>query len=238
MMTDRGGLGTLLRQVNDSLLDLIFPFTCVVCGREGEYLCSSCESALPRLKTPFCPLCADPVSRGVCHRCATVRVAFDGVRSPYLFEGPVRDMVYGLKYRDLRAAAPHIARLMAEYLASSPMPADVLAPVPLHRRRLRERGYNQAELLAGELGKLTGLPVDARMLRRVTDTPPQVSIENPDERRRNIADAFEAREGLDGLMVVVVDDVVTTASTMTACATALKAAGARSVWGLALARQA
>lgn len=117
------------------------------------------------------------------------------------------------------------------------MPADVLIPVPLHRCRERERGYNQSELLARELGTLIGLPVATEVLRRTRDTPPQVSMSGHRERRRNIADAFQCTGELSRQRVLLIDDVVTTGSTMAACAGPLKAAGATSVWGLALARQ-
>jgi ComF family protein len=146
-------------------------------------------------------------------------------------------MVHGLKYQNLRASAADLGRLLAEYLDPNPMPADLLVPVPLHKRRERERGYNQSELLARELSKRTGIPLETRVLRRTRNTPPQVSIEGHEERRRNIEGAFECAREVGGQKLLVVDDVVTTGSTMSACAGALKASGATSVWGLALARQ-
>ena len=145
-------------------------------------------------------------------------------------------MVHDLKYRDHRASAPTLGQLMAEHLLSDPLAADLLVPVPLHRRRERTRGYNQSELLARELGKHTDAPVDANMLRRVRDTAPQVSMPTPEERMRNIEGAFECTGDVIGLTVLLIDDVVTTGSTMSACARPLVAAGAASVWGLALAR--
>jgi ComF family protein len=152
-------------------------------------------------------------------------------------QAAVSKMVYGLKYRNLRASAPELAGLLAAHLKTAPMPADVLIPVPLHRRRERERGYNQSELLARELGQLTGVPVATEVLRRTMDTPPQVSMSGHRERRRNIANAFQCTGEVSGQRVLLIDDVVTTGSTMAACAAPLKAAGATSVWGLALARQ-
>ena len=145
-------------------------------------------------------------------------------------------MVHDLKYRNLRASAPTLGRLIAAHLELDPVRADVLAPVPLHKRRERGRGYNQSELLAREVGKQTAVPVDTSMLRRIRDTAPQVSMPTPEERRRNIEDAFECTGDVSGLTVLLIDDVVTTGSTMSACARPLMAAGASSVWGLALAR--
>ena len=150
--------------------------------------------------------------------------------------GAVQNVLYGLKYRNLRASAPDLARIVAAYLVSNPISGDVLVPVPLHPKRERERGYNQSELLARELSKATGIPLESRVLRRTRDTPPQVSIDGYQERKRNIEGAFECTSALDMPSVLLIDDVVTTGSTMSACAGALKAAGAQSVWGLAVAR--
>ena len=218
-------------------LDLVLPPSCTGCGRDGQFVCSTCESSLSRLERPYCARCARPGYERLCEWCAASSPAFDGVRAPYLFEDATRRIVYSLKYSNIRASAPDLGRLMAEYMASNPISGDVLVPVPLHRRRERERGYNQSELLTQELGKRTGLAVEAGLVRRVRDTPPQVSIENYEERTGNIEGAFECPSPLSGESLVLIDDVVTTGSTMSACAAALKAAGALSVWGLALARQ-
>jgi ComF family protein len=151
--------------------------------------------------------------------------------------GPIREGVHLLKYQGVRAAAPELARLLAQYLAAHPMPADLISPVPLHPRRLRARGYNQSTLLARELAKLSGLPLHERMLARTRDTPPQVEAPSREERRANVDGGFEATADAAGRAVVLVDDVATTGSTLSACAAALKAAGAASVWGLVLARE-
>lgn len=152
-------------------------------------------------------------------------------------EGAVSEMVYGLKYRNIRVLAPELGRLMADHLDPGASLADVLVPVPLHRRRERERGYNQSELLARELSKQTGIDLLPRALSRTRDIPPQVSISWHQERKRNMEGAFACTGDLRGLRVLLVDDVVTTGSTMSSCAGVFKAAGATRVWGLALARQ-
>lgn len=218
-------------------LDLLLPMSCVVCRREGQYLCQGCEARLPRLQQPCCGLCAAPGHRPLCPRCQASPPAFDGVRAPYLMDGAVREMVHDLKYRNLRATAPHTGRLLAEFAEAAAMPADVLVPVPLHGRRLRERGYNQSELLAREVGKRLGLPVAPGLLRRTRPTPPQVSMASHEERTRNVQGAFQCPGDASGLRVLLVDDVCTTGSTLSACAWALKGAGAASAWGLVLARE-
>lgn len=116
------------------------------------------------------------------------------------------------------------------------MPGDVLTPVPLHPRRLRSRGYNQSDLLAKILSKKLGLDMDQSLLTRAKNNPPQVSA-SQEKRRENVQGSFRCGGPLDGQAVILVDDVATTGSTLSACAAALKAAGASSVWCLVLARE-
>ena len=146
-------------------------------------------------------------------------------------------MAYDLKYRNIRAAAPDLAQLLADFLNTNRVPGDMLVPVPLHRSAERRRGYNQSKLLAREMAKLTGLQLAGHGLRRTRNTEPQVSMDSLDQWRTNMDGAFECVDGLAGRPILLIDDVVTTGSTMSACAEALKASGAASVWGLALARQ-
>jgi ComF family protein len=135
-----------------------------------------------------------------------------------------------------------LARLMAEQWLAAPLPADVLVPVPLHPTRQRERGYNQAELLARALGNQIGLPVMKAGLCRVRYTRSQMSL-NAADRRSNVEQAFAYQpskagneEAITGRRIAVIDDVCTTGSTLEACSLALKAAGAVTVWGFTLAR--
>ena len=151
-------------------------------------------------------------------------------------EGAIRQGILDLKYRNLRSAAPTLGRLMGQWLISNRVPGEALVPVPLHRRRLRDRGYNQSALLAKELGTLMQMPVAPDVLERTRDTPPQVSLTR-EERIRNVEGSFACPERVEGKSFILVDDVITAGSTLSECASALKAAGASSVWGIALARQ-
>jgi len=150
----------------------------------------------------------------------------------------MREAIHQLKYRNLRALAAPLAGMLQEYLSASPLEFDILVPVPLHRKRLRERGYNQARLLAQELGKLIDIPVSDDVLIRLKHTPPQARTATIEERKHNITDAFACSDsGLQGKHVLLLDDVSTSGTTLDACAAVLKANGAAAVWGLAMARE-
>ncbi len=131
-----------------------------------------------------------------------------------------------------------MAELMASCMDRYPVPGDVLVPVPLHKARLRERGYNQSELLSKELGRLTGFEVSVGSLIRRRNTPSQARTASVIERQKNIAGAFEALgNSLAGKKVVLIDDVATSGATLDECAGVLKDAGAVSVWGFTFARE-
>jgi competence protein ComFC len=162
----------------------------------------------------------------------------DGIRYPFRFDEVVRKAIHELKYRDLKAISPCLAELLADYLMRNPLPGEALVSVPLHPRRLRERGYNQSGLLSRELGKRIGLPVIEDCLIRVKQAQPQVRAVDVEERRRNVADAFSCRdERVSGKQIILIDDVCTSGATLESCAAALKGSGAKSVWGLTLARE-
>ena len=231
------GVKNQLARLGTAALELVFPSRCVGCGEYGSFLCSACESSLPRLKQPYCKNCTEPNPGAVlCSRCVLYPLSIDKIRAPYLMEGQVEAAIYALKYRNLRAIAPTLGELLAKWLESSRVPGDLLVPIPLHWRRHRVRGYNQSELLAKEMGKRSGLPVRTDLLVRTRDSAPQVSLSNPEDRARNVEGSFQCKADVRGLRIILVDDVVTTGSTMSACALPLKAAGASSVWGVAIAR--
>ena len=228
-----------LAKLKGIAVDLLFPRWCVGCGKEGDFICQSCLRSLARIMPPLCPRCGKPQTSGIlCPSCVSWQAEIDGIRSPFRFDGVIRQAIHQLKYRNLRAQVTTLARLLQDYLATNPMPGEVLAPVPLHRKRLRERGYNQSSLLAKELGKLTGLPVVDDCLIRQRYAPPQARTSTVAERRSNVANAFACRDNrLRDKQVLLIDDVSTSGTTLDACATALKASGATSVWGLVLARE-
>ena len=188
---------------------------------------------------PLCPHCGKPQPSGIlCPGCVSGQAEIDGIRSPFRFDGAIRQAIHQLKYKNLRAIAVLLASLLHDYLVTNPVPGEVLVPVPLHQKRLRERGYNQSRLLAQELGKLINLPVADDCLIRQKHTSPQTRAPTVDERRSNVVDAFACRSHrLKDKQVLLIDDVATSGATLDACAAALKPAGAVSVWGLVLARE-
>jgi len=148
----------------------------------------------------------------------------------------VKEAIHRFKYANLKGLAAPLAGFLVAYLEANPLPADVLVAVPLHRQRLRERGYNQAALLAAELGRRLGRPVVEGCLLRHRPRPPQARAASAEERRRNVECAFACRDGrLKGRRLLLIDDVYTTGATLNACAHALKEGGALEVWGLAVA---
>ena len=136
-------------------------------------------------------------------------------------DGVIRQAIHQLKYRNLRALATPLAKLLNDYLITNPPPGEVLVPVPLHPKRLRERSYNQSNLLAHELGKLTNLPVVDDCLIRLRHTPPQARTSTVDERRSNVAKTFSCCDHrLQDKQVLLIDDVSTSGATLDACALA------------------
>jgi len=228
-----------LTKLKGVALDLLFPQWCVGCGREGGFLCPSCRQSLPRIMPPLCPRCGKPQPNGIlCPSCVGWQAEIEGVRSPFRFDGVIRQAIHQLKYRNLRALALPLAKLLKDYCATNPMSGEALVPVPLHKRRLRERGYNQSQLLTQELGKLITLPVVGDCLIRQRYALPQARTSSVEERRNNVAHAFICRDHrLQDKQVLLIDDVATSGATLNACASALKAAGATSVWGLVLATE-
>ena len=198
-----------------------------------------CLGKLPRLFPPLCPQCGRPQASGItCPSCWQRQIEIDGIRSPFRFDGVIREAIHQLKYRNLKAISPCLAELLADYLRSNPLPSEALVCVPLHPRRLRERGYNQSSLLARELSRCINLPVIEGCLIRVKQTKPQVKAIDAEERRRNVTGAFVCcDERVSGKQIILIDDVCTSGATLESCATALKNKGATSVWGLTLARE-
>lgn len=230
-----------LAQVWEAVVNLVAPARCVGCGRGGELLCQNCVEASPPLEPPFCQRCAQPLGNTFarwCGRCLYLQ-ALDGVRSGYLLQGPMRRAVYAFKYRGIWALARVLGELLIPTAQALPFVPHMVVPVPLHPRRLKERGYNQALLLGRVVSQALGVPLEEGILLRRRASTPLARLASASRRREEVQGAFvcTTQESLAGVAVLLVDDVCTTGATLDACATALKGAGARQVWGLTLARE-
>jgi ComF family protein len=171
-----------------------------------------------------------PAIEGLCGACRKGEHAFDFARSALVFTHALREIVHHLKYADRVSLAKPLGNLLKECLHREPFTGSLVIPVPLDRKRERERGFNQAELIASRLG----LTVNTRLLHRRKNTPSQTGLSR-NERRRNLAGAFEVRGRVAGT-IIVVDDVYTTGSTMNEIARTLKRAGAERIEVLTVAR--
>ena len=226
-------------QLIELAINSFFPCRCISCGKVGGFLCPQCLGEIPRLLPPICPQCGRPQASGIlCPICRRRKTEIDGIRSLFRFEKAIRKAIHELKYRNLKAISPCLAELLADYIRVNSLPGDALVCVPLHPRRLRERGYNQSSLLAKELGRRIDMPVIEDCLIRVKQAQPQVRAVDLGERWMNVADAFVCRdEKVSGKRIMLIDDVCTSGATLESCAVALKNKSADSVWGLTLARE-
>jgi len=210
---------------------------CVLCLMRGARhgLCTDCRSDLPRLPVAACPVCGLPTPAGaICGTCSANPPSYDAVRAAAPYEFPIDALVSALKYGDRLALAPVLGQLLADHVAGDAAP-DVIVPMPLAPQRMRPRGFNQALELVQALPRRWLDRIAPTTLERRRDTAPQASLPVPD-RGANVRGAFEARRRLDGLDVVIVDDVMTTGATLQEAAAALKRAGAARVRGWILAR--
>jgi ComF family protein len=232
-----------MRALGTAALDLLFPAVCPLCsarlgpGRRDP-VCGACWAGFERLTPPYCATCGVPVPSEALARCAGCRETaptFDYARAAASYGGAVRDAVHALKFGGRRSLARPLGDLIVEQCAGAFGVPDALVPVPLGRARERERGFNQAVLLAEQLGERLGISVRPRWLVRLRTTAPQSDL-TAAERRGNVAGAFAAASAVAGRDVVVIDDVITTGATVGECARALHAAGARRVGVLAVAR--
>jgi ComF family protein len=235
-----------LRHMLAACADTIVPPCCLVCRTPlgaHHLLCAPCWREVHFIRPPLCdvlgiPLPFDTGERTVSAAATAHPPAYDRARAVAHYSGAMRSLIHQFKYADRHDARALFGRWLEEAGRDLVADADVMVPVPLSRWRLLWRRYNQAAILAHELSRRTGLPVDLHLLHRSRSTRTQVGLTR-DQRRRNLAGALRVRAGrrrpLEGRSVLLIDDVVTTGTTVEACARALKRAGAARVDVLALA---
>ena len=212
-----------------SIFNRFFPPTCLLCSaRSTRSLCQGCLADLPWHRQPHCPQCATPTPDGqVCGACLKHPPAFDRTHAALAYAFPLDRMIPRLKYHGQLAIAPTLGECLAEAVASAPRP-DRLMAMPLHAARIRERGFNHATEIARTVAKRLALPLDIHNARRIRDTPPQMGLKH-DARRRNVRGAFDCSGDVQGQRIALIDDVMTTGTSLDELAATLKRAGAREV---------
>lgn len=248
-----GGATPPISTMLSTLRDLFFPKRCLKCSAWDTFLCEECFRSLSFLKTQFCPYCNKPSPGGITHnpRCThhsdkePRKLHLNGALAVVKYDDLAKKLIQEFKYypqvKDLKEV---IAKIFKRYftLEEEYFPYDTtITAVPLHKRRLRERGFNQAQIIAQILGNLWGLETNFNLLERQKDTDQQMGLSRK-QRFRNISGAFRIKE--DSLRtvncapstVLIVDDVWTTGATLKECCKVLKHAGAPKVWAVTLAR--
>ena len=236
----------------DALISVIFPAGCRICDElltdsSRVPICGECFASFERIPATVCEICGRPLpgftqqeeQRRLCPACKDKTYVFDCARSLAIYDGPLVRAILLLKFEQIEPLGAWFAERLAELAQSEgeKFVADVVVPVPLHRQRERERGYNQAALISKPLAKRLRLPHRTVLLMR-TRARPDKRILSLEERWESVRGAFATRQGsqVDNLRVLLVDDVLTTGATLDACARALLKAGAKSVVALTVAR--
>ena len=239
----------MLKEAFRDLADVLFPPRCHSCRKVAEKLtndlfCPACEEKIRYIHTPLCPACGVPYDNSegsdhICGDCLTAPKPFAVARSVAVFDGILLEAIHAFKYRNKTGMGVGLGRMMTcdSYPGMDMQGYTIIMPVPLHIRRLRERGFNQSLLLAKVLSARYAIPLDFVTLRRERDTPPQTTMGRK-ERQANIKGAFAVadKERVREQHVLLIDDVYTTGSTLAECARVLLNSGAAQVGVLTLAR--
>ena len=219
-----------------SFLDLLFPKRCVSCGKFGAYICKDCFAKIEFIQKPVCPVCQRQAVGGKTHPGCQGRLRLDGLVVATRYSGSVKKAIAKVKYKWAYDIAKILIDLIVVNLWKFDLASDlILVPVPLHVRRKKWRGFNQAEILAKSLSLKFNQPY-GEYLARIIETASQVGLKK-DERKKNVKGAFRLRTGADvsGKNILLVDDVYTSGATMQEACRVLKKAGAKTVWAMAVA---
>lgn len=222
-----------------SFLDLILPLRCPFCDSIcKEPICPRCADAVRFISTPFCAVCgipfkSDAVKNHTCGECLKKRRYFSWARGILVYNDASAKAIHGFKYNKDTSYSRSLGSMISSYPDLQGF--DVIIPVPLHIKRLRERGFNQSLLLARAVGRKNNIPVNPFGLKRIRWTEPQVNLSGK-ERKINVKGAFEFHGDVKGKTVLLIDDVYTTGATVAECSKVLKKGGAKGVCVLTLAR--
>lgn len=237
-----------MKDILKGLADIVFPLRCIACGavviEEDICFCPDCFAGIKFIRSPICSCCGVPFAGTgekdhICGECLQLSPAFSAVRAVGQYETVLMDVVHKFKYGGKTAVGEKLGKLMAgfSYPAFNIMDYSLIMPVPLHPRRLRQRGFNQAVILAREISRRFSIALDFSSLKRVVFTNPQVSL-GKEEREANVKAAFAVADPgkIIDQKIILVDDVLTTGSTVKECARALLKHKAEQVAVLTLAR--
>jgi competence protein ComFC len=218
-------------------LDWVFPPYCGGCNQPGHRWCPNCQSEVVQLNENICQRCGNFLQNNeYCPNCTILTPTFKTMRSWGEYSGPLREAIHSLKYNRNIGLAEALSTHLVELFTQLGWGVDLVVPVPLGTQRLRERGYNQASLLAYPLALARKIPYSGNALQRRRETPTQVGL-TAVQRVENVKNAFQANRSIvNKKSVLVIDDVATTGATQNSCAQALLDAGASLVYGLTLAR--
>jgi len=243
----KGGSILLNRQgIGEGVLHFFFPQNCLNCKKyitesAGYPLCKDCEEMIRKEISPYCLICGRPVPSNrqtKCRRCREKPFTFDCARAVTLYEPPIKSAIHAFKYRKILSLRILFIHLLVEFLSSNPFFRDIdgILPVPLHQSRLREREFNQAEILARGISNFLQKPLISNTVTRKKKTLPQVGF-SMKERRLNLQDAFrvENEKSLAKKKILIIDDVITSRSTVESLSTALRRVGSQTILVLALA---
>lgn len=235
---------TRLQKASSFVADIFFPQSCFGCGASFTWLCAHCQARIPTLLTQHCLQCSKNITRygERCFECKETH-PLDALFTATCYQVPIiKRMIHAYKYQFVESLALPLGELLAKSVEKSALPLPhLLAPVPLHPKRLRFRGFNQSFLLAQSLSRQVSALTDitiATSLLRVRMTKPQQQTSSKEERLENSKGAFAIKDGVsfDQKIVWLIDDVATTQSTLTECARVLKEAGAKKVYAVVLAK--
>jgi len=210
---------------------------CGGCGKVGWRWCPECQARVPRIHKPFCEKCGIPIDETeLCEKCKLSPPSYRKMRSWAVFDSPIQNGLHTIKYRRNIGLGESIGIQMVGFVRSLQWPVDIMIPVPLGKKRLKERGYNQVGLVARPLAYQIGLRYEPEALWKTRETRSQVGL-NVSQRRDNVNNAYQANPDIvKRKSVLIMDDVATTGSTISACTEALLSAGAQEVYVLTIAR--